>query len=182
MDLHEEFDFVGDWFRIHFLENKGMAFGLSIPGAFGKYILTFFRIAVVIGLIYYLFFLLKRKASNVAIVSMALITSGALGNIIDSVFYGVIYADINHYTGSWFEGRVVDMLYFPLLSGYFPNWLPFWGGEYFEFFRPIFNLADTSISTGVALIFLFQKHFIIDKNHEALQESVIDPADSDVDY
>ncbi len=158
---------ITDWAFIHFIENPGMAFGMELGGSYGKLILTLFRIIVVGGIIYWLRNLIKEKAANIAIVSVSLILAGAIGNIIDSIFYGVLFSSSNGQIAnflppeggyaSWFHGQVVDMFYFPLYKGYLPEWLPFWGGDYFIFFRPIFNVADTSISIGVGLLLLFQK-------------------------
>lgn len=159
MFLGEDFPVFADWFFISFTENNGMAFGLEFEGAYGKYLLTFFRIFAVAGIGWYLNSLVKEKAPAGFIVSVAMIMAGALGNIIDSVFYGVAFSEINTYPGGWFQGRVVDMLYFPIVSGFYPSWFPFVGGEDFLFFRPVFNVADASISIGVALILLFQKSF-----------------------
>jgi signal peptidase II len=150
----EEIAMAGNWFYLHYTENNGMAFGMELSGAYGKLILTSFRILVVLGIIWYLLSIVKQQAHRWFVVSVALVVAGALGNIIDSVFYGVVfeYAPLLH-------GRVIDMLYFPLVEGHFPQWFPIWGGEEFIFFRPVFNLADASISTGVISIFVFQKKF-----------------------
>ena len=154
MYLGQEFKILGDWFIIHFTENNGMAFGLEFGGEFGKLALSLFRIIAVGGIGYGLHYMIKHKYHRGFILCVALIFAGALGNIIDSVFYGVIYK-----YESLFHGRVVDMLYFPIVSGTFPTWFPFWGGEPFEFFRPVFNLADTAISVGVITILIFQKTY-----------------------
>lgn len=158
---------IADWFIIHFTENPGMAFGMELGGNYGKLILTLFRIVVVGGIFYWLKGMVKENAKPVAITAVSLVLAGAIGNIIDSVFYGVVFNESygqlasfmpeeGGYAG-WFHGRVVDMLYFPLFKGYLPDWIPFWGGDYFVFFRPIFNIADTAISVGVGLLLLFQK-------------------------
>lgn len=172
MRLGEEFNVIGDWFIIHFTENPGMAFGMEFGGDYGKLALTLFRVFAVIGLIYYIFKLVKDKAPTGVVYCFSLILAGALGNIIDSVFYGVTFSDSYGRIAEVFptdggyapylHGKVVDMLYFPLIEGYFPEWLPIWGGEYFQFFRPVFNIADVSISLGVGLIILFQRKFFTD--------------------
>jgi signal peptidase II len=172
MYLGQEFKILGDWFIIHFTENNGMAFGLEFGGEFGKLALSLFRIIAVGGIAYALHYMIKHKYHRGFIMSVALIFAGALGNIIDSVFYGVIYE-----YESLFHGRVVDMLYFPILQGTYPSWFPFWAGESFEFFRPVFNLADTAISIGVITILVFQKTYFKEEvkdeigiNNEMLEE------------
>jgi len=154
MYLGQEFNILGKWAIIHFTENNGMAFGMEFGGEFGKLALSLFRIAAVGGIGYGLHYLIKHKYHRGLILNVALIFSGALGNIIDSVFYGKIYGYEN-----WFHGRVVDMFYFPIAQGHFPSWFPIWGGEEFIFFRPVFNLADAAISVGVVLILIFQKNY-----------------------
>ncbi|GAB1462558.1 lipoprotein signal peptidase [Pedobacter sp.] len=154
MYLGQEYKILGDWFIIHFTENNGMAFGLEFGGEFGKLALSLFRILAVGGIGYGLHYMIKHKYHRGFILNVALIFAGALGNIIDSVFYGVIYK-----YETLFHGRVVDMLYFPIIQGTFPTWFPFWGGEPFEFFRPVFNLADAAISVGVITILIFQKTY-----------------------
>ncbi|MBY0542083.1 MAG: lipoprotein signal peptidase [Sphingobacteriaceae bacterium] len=154
MYLGQEFKIFGDWFIIHFTENNGMAFGLEFGGEFGKLSLSLFRIFAVAGIGYALHYMIKNKYHRGLILNVALVFSGALGNIIDSVFYGVIFK-----YETLFHGRVVDMLYFPILKGIYPTWFPIWGGEQFEFFRPVFNLADTAISVGVVMILIFQKTY-----------------------
>lgn len=164
--LMDEEIFVFDWFRIHFIENEGMAWGVELPGDYGKLFLTLFRIVAVGGIIYWLNDSVKKQASNLLIASISLILAGALGNIIDSVFYGVIFNESYHEVatifsnepyGTWFHGRVVDMFYFPIWRGYLPEWLPFWGGKYFTFFNAIFNVADAAISIGVGILIVFNK-------------------------
>jgi signal peptidase II len=157
---------VFDWFRIHFTENNGMAMGFEFGGKAGKLFLTLFRLVAVTGILFWLFQNIKRKVHNAVIIAIALIFSGAVGNIIDSVFYGAIFDDSQHKVatffadkpyGELFYGKVVDMFYFPLWQGVLPEWIPFIGGEFFTFFQYIFNPADAFISIGVALLFIFSK-------------------------
>jgi signal peptidase II len=150
----EEIKFLGDRGMLHYTENNGMAFGMELGGDWGKLALTLFRIVAVIAIGYGIVYLIKHKYHRGLIMNGALILAGAIGNIIDSTFYGVVY----HYA-PLFHGRVIDMFYFPLISGVFPNWVPVWGGQDYIFFRPVFNLADASISVGVILILVFQKHY-----------------------
>jgi len=164
--LYGEEVVVFDWFRIHFIENNGMAWGAEFGGRTGKLFLTIFRLFAITGIGYWLYKSVQNKAHKVLIVAISLIFAGAMGNIIDSVFYGVIfntpYNEIatmfpeKHY-GELFFGKVVDMLYFPIWSGDLPSWLPIWGGKPFTFFNAIFNVADTAISTGVGLLIVFNK-------------------------
>lgn len=157
MFLGEEIFIVGKYFRFHFLENNGIAFGLQLGGMWGKIVLTLFRLALAGFILYLLNSFIKKGAKRGFIGAMALIFAGACGNIIDSVFYGVAFENINAYQGSWFQGRVVDMLYFPLVQTTFPTWMPNVGGQPFEFFAPVFNLADSAISTGVMIIAFFHR-------------------------
>jgi len=158
---------VFEWFRILFVENEGMAWGAKIPGEYGKLFLTLFRIVAIVGIGYWLWDSVRKNASGILIFCIALIFAGAMGNIIDSVFYGIIFNDSHGQVatlfpeaggyGTLFHGKVVDMLYFPLWKGYLPEWLPFWGGDFFTFFDPVFNVADSSISVGVILLLIFNK-------------------------
>ncbi len=175
----EGFNILGlEWAQIHFIENPGMAFGLSYGGVTGKIILSTFRIVMVAVLIYILRSLMKNKESLGLLISFALIIAGAMGNILDSMFYGLIFSKSVFHGGlsefmpagggyaPFLQGKVVDMFYFPLLDTTLPEWFPFWGGERFQFFRPVFNLADSAISVGVASIILFhRKFFKQDKNN-----------------
>ncbi|MBS1523970.1 MAG: lipoprotein signal peptidase [Bacteroidetes bacterium] len=154
MYLQEEIHFLGSRGMLHYTENNGMAFGMEFGGALGKLALTLFRIGAVVGICWGLVYLIKHKYHRGLIMNVAMIFAGALGNIIDSTFYGVLFQH-----GQLFHGRVVDMFYFPLISGNFPSWVPVWGGQDFVFFRPVFNLADASISVGVILILIYQKHY-----------------------
>jgi signal peptidase II len=166
LQLGEEIQ-IADWFIIHFTENPGMAFGLELGGSYGKLFLSLFRMVAVVGIFFWLRSLIRQNAGALTVASVSLILAGALGNIIDSAFYGMIFSESLGSAatlfpeeggyGSFLHGRVVDMFYFPLYKGYLPDWLPIWGGNYFIFFRPIFNLADASISVGVALMLLFQR-------------------------
>lgn len=155
MFLGEHFNVLGRYFQIYFIENNGMAFGYEFGGDYGKLFLTLFRIAAVVFLGVMLSRMVKKpETPKGALVSLSLILAGALGNIIDSVFYGVLFG-----YESLFHGRVVDMLYFPLYEGFLPDWIPFKGGDYFVFFRPVFNVADMAISTGVGMLLVWQNRY-----------------------
>lgn len=179
MTIGQDFKVLGNKFLIHFIENNGMAYGLEFGGEMGKLFLTLFRIIAVCGIGYGLHYMVKHKYHRGFILNVALIFAGALGNIIDSTLYGVIFSESTFYTkavlfpdeggySSLFHGKVVDMLYFPLIEGNFPSWVPFWGGEHFLFFRPVFNIADSAISVGVFLILLFQKSYF-KQEHELIE-------------
>jgi signal peptidase II len=166
MYLHQEINVLGDWFRLHYLLNPGMAFGIKWNNEFGKLALTVFRIIAMIGIGFYLWKMAKKEAHSGFLWCMGLILGGAIGNVIDSTFYGVLLQ--NHPMGSptpWFHGQVIDMLFFPIFEFYWPDWVPFVGGDYFLFFSPVFNIADSSIFIGVVIILLMQKRFFKDRTH-----------------
>jgi len=175
--LGQEIRVFGNWFIIHFTENYGMAFGLELGGSAGKFLLSIFRIAAVIGIGGYLRHLILQKRHSGLIISFSLIFAGAIGNIIDSAFYGMLFTESNFQLAklappgggyaSFLQGRVVDMLYFPIMEGHFPSWFPIWGGEEFIFFRPVFNIADSAISIGVFSLIIWQKKFFT--KEEAVQ-------------
>jgi signal peptidase II len=160
MILHTERKIFGDWFILHFTENEGMAFGMKFFDVYGKYALTILRIGVSIFGFWYLITHIRKHASTFFLVCVALILGGAIGNIIDCVFYGVVYHDMNQYEGGYLLGWVVDMLYFPMLEFKLPDGLPFLGGNTISFFDPVFNIADAAISTGVITLLVFQKKMI----------------------
>jgi len=174
--LGEEVVVAKNWFIIHFVENNGMAFGFEFGKNIGKYFLTIFRIAAIGALGWYLTKLWERKVSMGLIVCFSLILAGATGNLIDSAFYGMIFNDSHGMVATLFPaeggyasfllGKVVDMFYFPLIEGHFPNWFPLWGGQEFIFFRPVFNIADASISVGIVAIFIFHRQHFDEKKEE----------------
>jgi len=160
MYIHQEINVIGTWFRLHYLLNPGMAFGIRWESEFGKLALTIFRICAMIGISYYLIKMVQKKAHTGFLVCLALILGGAIGNVIDSTFYGVYLNNAPQDVPTpWFHGQVIDMLYFPLFHFQWPSWVPLVGGEYFEFFSPVFNIADSSIFIGVVIILFLQKKF-----------------------
>ena len=158
---------IFDWFYIHFTENNGMAFGMEFGGDWGKLGLSLFRIVFVVFMASFLLKLIRKNADKVLIISLSLVLAGAIGNIIDGTFYGILFSESYRQLATFlpeaggyaplFFGKVVDMFYFPIYKGYLPEWIPFWGDDYFVFFRPVFNIADSAISIGVAIMIIFQK-------------------------
>ena len=180
MTLGQEFPVIGNWFLIHFVENNGMAFGFEFGGEYGKMFLSLFRVVAVCAIGWYILKLVKKDISMGFIACVSLIFAGAIGNIIDSAFYGLIFNDSYGQVSSLFpegggyatflHGRVVDMFYFPLFSGVYPEWIPLVGGNDFQFFRPVFNIADSAISVGIfTIILFFRKEF---NKLDAKEESV----------
>lgn len=170
MTLGQEFLVAGNWFIIHFTENNGMAFGLQFAGEYGKLALSLFRILAVGFLAWYIIHLANRKTGFGVLFAFSLILAGALGNIIDSAFYGMFFSESTYFDVARFmpaeggystllHGKVVDMFYFPIFEGTYPQWVPFWGGQSFIFFRPVFNIADSAITTGVLILVIFQRQF-----------------------
>jgi signal peptidase II len=185
MTLGQEYHIIGHWFIIHFVENNGMAFGFEFGGDYGKIFLSLFRVVAVFGIGWYILKLIKKDLPMGFIACVSLIFAGAIGNIIDSAFYGLIFNESYGQVASLFpegggyatflHGRVVDMFYFPLISGVYPSWVPVLGGGDFQFFRPVFNIADSSISIGIfSIIFFYRKQF----NHLDLKEEETHPEES----
>jgi signal peptidase II len=175
---------IGNWFQLYFIENEGMAYGWKFGGGFGKIALTLFRLAAVIFGIFYLKRIREKKYNAGYILCACLIFAGALGNLIDSMFYGLIFDKSSfdgyeiarifpkHGYAGFLHGNVVDMLYLPIFHvDHLPNWIPFWGGKPFSFFNYIFNIADASVSVGVIIILLFRKRFFPDSENGDLKKS-----------
>ena len=188
MEYGDEFKIMGlEWARIHFVENEGMAFGISIGGNTGKLLLSLFRIGAVGFLIFIIYKLVRSKESGGLLVCFSLILAGAIGNILDSAFYGMIFTE-SYYQGGLAQyapgkgyapflfGRVVDMFYFPMIDTYWPNWVPVIGGQPFQFFRPVFNVADAAISSGVISLLVFYRSFF--KNQNTPEPGVKEPENS----
>ncbi len=170
MTLGQDISIAGNWAYLYFVENKGMAFGMEFGGAAGKIALSLFRIIAAVAIGWYLVRLINNMAHTGLIFAIAAILAGAVGNIIDSTFYGVIFSESSfHQTATIFppdggyapllKGKVVDMFYFPVIEGRWPEWSPIRAGEHFVFFRPVFNIADAAITSGVIALILFQKRF-----------------------
>lgn len=169
---------IFNWFQILFVENNGMAFGMQFGGTIGKLVLSLFRIALAGFIIYYIRKLIEQKAPTGILVGVALILVGAIGNIFDSLFFGLFFSESTPtqvatlFPGGggyapFLFGKVVDMLYFPLIDTTLPDWVPVFGGEHFLFFRPIFNIADSCITIGVIYMLLFQRKFFISASPSA---------------
>jgi signal peptidase II len=177
MSYQQQIPLLGDWFRLFFIENEGMAWGWKFGGEWGKLLLTLFRMVAVVFGVFYIRSIIRKKYHRGFIICVAMIFAGALGNLIDSMFYGLIFEDSTKvavakifpakgYEG-FLHGRVVDMLYLPIIEDkVLPSWIPIWGGERFTFFSPIFNIADASISVGVIVILILQRKFFRKHPHE----------------
>ena len=162
-----------DWFKLHYTLNPGMAFGMEIGSEYGKLVLTIFRLIAMVGIAYYLYILAKRKVHAGLIWSVALILGGAVGNVIDSAFYGVLLDNAPYDAVSpWFHGQVIDMFYIDIWEGRVADWVPLWGGDYIALW-PIFNIADASIFVGVTIILIFQKRFFKEKEEDHIDEESI---------
>ena len=180
MSLGQSFNVIGNWFIIHFTENYGMAFGLQFWGEFGKLSLSLFRIGAVILIGFYIASLIKKKMPTGLVLDMSLIMAGAIGNIIDSAFYGLLFSESGYTSpatflpsaggyASFLHGRVVDMFYFPIINATWPQWIPWVGGQGFIFFRPVFNIADSAITVGVFYLLLFQRKQLFQKEEQGVE-------------
>ena len=170
MTLYQQNPVFGNWFILHFVENKGMAFGMKLPGDYGKILLSLFRLVAIVGIVFYMRSLIRQNAPNGLLITMSLILAGAIGNMIDSAFYGMIFSESHPYQAAvafpenggydkFLHGKVVDMFYFPIINGVYPDWIPRIGGQSFTFFRPVFNIADASITVAVFVLLFRQKKY-----------------------
>jgi len=170
LSIGDSIPVLGNWFYLHFIENEGMAYGWKLfgGGSFGKISLSLFRLIAIGGISYYLYLMVKERKPKLFILSISLILAGAMGNLIDSLFYGIIFNESTPFQvatlfpaeggyAPFMLGHVVDMFYFPIIEGFYPQWFPWFGGEYYAFFQPVFNIADASITSGVILLLLFQR-------------------------
>ncbi|MEM1409072.1 MAG: lipoprotein signal peptidase [Bacteroidota bacterium] len=163
----QEINVIGEWFKIHYLLNPGMAFGLKWDATYGKMLLTLFRIIAAFGIGYYLVHLFKKGVTSGLLICMSLVLAGAIGNVIDSTFYGVLLDNAPYNAPTpWFNGQVIDMFFFPLLEGTYPGWMPLIGGDNFLFFSYVFNVADSSVFLGVVFMLIFQKKFFKSENKD----------------
>lgn len=180
--IGEEVDLIGDWCKLHFIENEGMAFGMSFGGVAGKYVLTFLRIIASFLIGWYLLKLIKKGENKLAVYSFTLIFAGAVGNIIDSMFYGLLFSESTFFSVSqfipegggyapMFLGKVVDMFYFPIIDTTLPQWIPFFGGNDFRFFNAIFNISDVSITIGVVILLI---SLIFAKKEDQIDAEVVE--------
>ena len=160
-----------DWFKLHYLTNPGMAFGMKLNFEYGKLILTVFRIGAMIAIGYYLYSLIQKQANTGLIICIALILGGAIGNLVDSVFYGIWFDNAPYDAPSpWFHGQVIDMFYIDIWEGYLPNWIPLLGGDYMALW-PVFNVADASIFVAICFIIIFQKRYFKKEEIEDLESA-----------
>lgn len=195
MYLDESIEVFGQWFFIHFIENPGMAFGMELGGEWGKLLLSIFRLVAIGFIAYYLRGQIRTGAHKGLILSVSLVLAGAIGNMIDSAFYGLIFSESPRFTptvavlfppeggyAGFLQGKVVDMLYFPIIDTYFPEWVPWLGGDRFQFFRPVFNVADSAITVGMALILINQKRYFAEpKEAEEAQPPSVDQPEREQD-
>lgn len=179
MQIGEDIPLIGNWCRLHFIENEGFAFGTQFGGVVGKYILTAIRLVASGVIVWYIARLIRNSTRTSLIMAFSLVLAGAVGNLIDSLFYGIIF-DESYYSvatlfppeGGYaplFQGKVVDMFYFPLFEFDWPTWMPFWGGQHFEFFNAIFNVADSAVTVGV--VWLLVEYFFIEAKHSKSGET-----------
>ncbi|EOZ96556.1 Lipoprotein signal peptidase [Indibacter alkaliphilus LW1] len=181
--VHYQMDFgtpgqikvIGDWFKLHYTTNPGMAFGMQLGSEYGKLILTTFRLVAMFGIGYYLYYIIEKKMHTAYIVCISMILGGAIGNLIDSIFYGVWLENAPYNAPNpWFHGQVIDMFYIDIWEGYLPEWIPVFGGSYTALW-PIFNIADAAIFVGVAIILIFQnKFFKENEEKKTVEEEEVD--------